>query len=196
MNAKDILKQVESEIFNLRNLGEIEIYFGEYINDFFNVYLSDINEIEVEYSGKHIKVTLPSSVNDMKDNLLSRYIMQGFSKLYLNINESKNMKKKLVKLTESDLHRIIKESVKNVLKESDYDYRKGKWNGYELTSAIYDAYEYLNNKFGNVLFRAMENEFKDDELVNLIAERYEEFKKSLIYYMKDGDKTLYDDMEQ
>ena len=31
------------------------------------------------------------------------------------------MKKKLIRLTESDLHRIVKESVKRVLKENEWD---------------------------------------------------------------------------
>lgn len=34
-------------------------------------------------------------------------------------NESKNMNKKLIRLTESDLHRIVKESVNRVLKENN-----------------------------------------------------------------------------
>ena len=39
-------------------------------------------------------------------------------------NESKNMNKKLIRLTESDLHRIVKESVRRVLKESDNNLRE------------------------------------------------------------------------
>ena len=35
-------------------------------------------------------------------------------------NESANMNRKLIRLTESDLHRIVKESVNRILKESDY----------------------------------------------------------------------------
>ena len=41
-----------------------------------------------------------------------------------NKNESKNMNKKLIRLTESDLHKIVKESVKSALREVyyiDYD---------------------------------------------------------------------------
>ena len=36
-------------------------------------------------------------------------------------NESKNMNKKLIRLTESDLHRVINESVKRILRESADD---------------------------------------------------------------------------
>lgn len=39
------------------------------------------------------------------------------------------MAKKLIRLTESDLHRIIKESVNNILKENDF-----KPHGYKTTS--------------------------------------------------------------
>ena len=35
-------------------------------------------------------------------------------------NESKNMNKKLIRLTENDLHRIVKESVNRVLRESQF----------------------------------------------------------------------------
>ena len=38
-----------------------------------------------------------------------------------NVTESKNMNKKLIRLTESDLHRIVKESVEKILSESEYD---------------------------------------------------------------------------
>ena len=35
-------------------------------------------------------------------------------------NESKNINKKLIRLTESDLHKIVKESVNRILKESNW----------------------------------------------------------------------------
>ena len=38
------------------------------------------------------------------------------------LNCNTNMNKKLIRLTESDLHRIVKQSVNRVLKESSYDY--------------------------------------------------------------------------
>ena len=36
-------------------------------------------------------------------------------------NESKHMNKKLIRLTEQDLHRIVKESVNRVIKEEHYN---------------------------------------------------------------------------
>lgn len=44
-----------------------------------------------------------------------------WSKKHKSKNESRNMNKKLIRLTESDLHRIVKESVEKILSESEYD---------------------------------------------------------------------------
>lgn len=38
-----------------------------------------------------------------------------------NVTESKTMNRKLIRLTESDLHKIVKESVNKILKESNYN---------------------------------------------------------------------------
>ena len=40
-----------------------------------------------------------------------------FNVKYNKANESRNMNKKLIRLTESDLHRIVKESVNRILSE-------------------------------------------------------------------------------
>ena len=45
-----------------------------------------------------------------------------WSKKHKSKNESKTMNKKLIRLTESDLHRIIKESFNRILKEGYYDF--------------------------------------------------------------------------
>lgn len=44
-----------------------------------------------------------------------------WSKKHKAKNESKNVNKALIRLTEQDLHRIVKESVEKILKESDYN---------------------------------------------------------------------------
>jgi hypothetical protein len=44
-------------------------------------------------------------------------------------NESKNMNKKLIRLTESDLHRIVRESVQRILKETRLDYDEDNFSG-------------------------------------------------------------------
>lgn len=59
-------------------------------------------------------------------------------------NESKNMNKKLIRLTESDLHKIVKESVKRILRESinDYDYF------FAIPNYDYDPNEPWEDKYG------------------------------------------------
>lgn len=58
------------------------------------------------------------------------------------------MKKKLIRLTESDLHRIVKESVKRILNETRLDYDvdnfSGKWNKQNDDNYI-DPEGYLDN---------------------------------------------------
>lgn len=49
-------------------------------------------------------------------------------------NESKNMDKKLIRLTESDLHRIVKESVHKILKETSEYYDSNLDEGVYLSA--------------------------------------------------------------
>ena len=64
----------------------------------------------------------------------------GFGKMYLaskeqdenNVQmESRNMNKKLIRLTESDLHKIVRESVERILKESFLDHHDEDYEGIE-----------------------------------------------------------------
>lgn len=49
-------------------------------------------------------------------------VWKGKNKLGNMMNmESRTMNKKLIRLTENDLHKIVKESVEKILSESDYD---------------------------------------------------------------------------
>ena len=57
------------------------------------------------------------------------------------------MNKKLIRLTENDLHRIVKESVNRVLKES---------NRYAYTLEIDNRYKPLWDKFTNELQAALD----------------------------------------
>ena len=50
---------------------------------------------------------------------------------YFRKNESKNINKKLIRLTEQDLHRIVKESVEKIIKEHDM-YALGRVSGRAL----------------------------------------------------------------
>ena len=52
------------------------------------------------------------------------YVVTVFLPLNFKLDESRRMNKKLIRLTESDLHRIVKESVRRVIKESDNNLRE------------------------------------------------------------------------
>jgi len=64
-------------------------------------------------------------------------------------NESRHMNKKLIRLTESDLHRIVKESVKRVLKEDDT--QNLGINNYDPTN-----YDELNMKIKAIMSKVSE----------------------------------------
>lgn len=107
-----------------------------------------------------------------------------------NLDENKqykintNMNKKLIRLTESDLHRIVKQSVNRVLKESSYDYMNKEYyrlkklylefgkiykesvytNDDDINGGedIHNAYLNLDKAFVN-LFRILREYGKDDK---------------------------------
>ena len=76
------------------------------------------------------------------------------------LNCNKNMNKKLIRLTESDLHRIVKESVNKVLNEvqlneldprtyaSYADKRQAQGQGWKATKGRYAATDAWNNQYG------------------------------------------------
>lgn len=123
--ANDIYKDVLDGIFDLKNSGELEIpilgdeYQVPTQDDFLRAYFQNEHELTVEYKGN--RRVIPCDINTDDDNLLARKIMQGFAKINLNVESKqyRNMnKKQVIRFTESDLHRIIKGSVKKVLKEA------------------------------------------------------------------------------
>ena len=88
------------------------------------------------------------------------------------------MAKKLVRLTEGDLHRIIKESVNRVLNEGNYyeyeeiiDVLNEKFD--ELKRAIYELQEwYLNNvEHGSDMYNSYAGKY-GDEAKKLLSQAY------------------------
>ena len=67
------------------------------------------------------------------------------------------MNKKLIRLTESDLHRIVKESVENILSENEMEegWFGDKWN--QTKSAVGTAF----NKDGGSMGQRLQNERKN-----------------------------------
>ena len=77
--------------------------------DEFSERFPDLNDLEISHK---ISDFLISKITNNK--LFSNKVI-----IHSSINCNLNMNKKLIRLTESDLHRIVKESVKRVLKESN-----------------------------------------------------------------------------
>ena len=73
--------------------------------------------------------------------------------MFIEIKSKNNMKKKLIRLTESDLRRIVNRSVNKVINEGWWgnmrDTLQGAYNGYQASKSASDAYLYkqqLQNK--------------------------------------------------
>ena len=118
------------------------------------------------------------------------------------------MAKKLIKLTESDLHRIIKESVNRILKETRLDYDEYNFSGRHTINndnSYVDDDGYLDNPNEKPYFggdKNLENEYswyyfdKDGVTPNVLGNaRY--FRKGADKYIKkDIDDSLFNrDME-
>ena len=89
------------------------------------------------------------------------------------------MNKKLIRLTESDLHRIVKESVKKVIKEEN-EPSKDYTQYYELFEGLYktvfSAYQKLKATFD---FRELEAmQYSGKELPTIIAGAVESMRES------------------
>jgi len=64
------------------------------------------------------------------------------------------MNKKLIRLTENDLHKIVKESVNKVLKENTNDDTEIRWGKYErlvdqIRNATQELYMTTSNQYAN-----------------------------------------------
>ena len=88
----------------------------------------------------------PQSFMDKAKELYSKTFaeLQESVKKYNNLIKENKMKKQLVRLTESDLNNIIKESVRNILKENQYDFENQTWNMLEQVKACLGADDLCN----------------------------------------------------
>lgn len=84
------------------------------------------------------------------------------------------MNKKLVRLTESNLHRIVKESVSKILKES-YDVmepysfetdRKEQWYQVGYNQGLDDAIEWLKKHINDYIVKGRDIDLMFDDLRN------------------------------
>lgn len=77
------------------------------------------------YSDSDVKLLQQALANFFKSgNFVNPFCENNENNNTKQINCNTNMNKKLIRLTESDLHRIVKESVKKVLKEGVFDSKR------------------------------------------------------------------------
>jgi hypothetical protein len=115
INAHDIFRDVRREIFNLKYKGRLSIpILGSDIevpteDDFLKAYFQSEDKLTVEFNGKKTLVDCNINAND---DMLARCVMHGLAKLQLGkANES------VIRMTGNELHSLIKESVKKIIKE-------------------------------------------------------------------------------
>ena len=116
-----VLRKVSDELYEK---GYNEDIIDNYINNK-NIQLEmDDNSYTFYFNGNIMfSIELFPQLNDIINNA-SNNIIQWFESKIKNVQESKKMaKKQLIRLTEGDLHNIIKESVSKILKEyfDDFD---------------------------------------------------------------------------
>jgi hypothetical protein len=79
----------------------------------------NLQEIVASNSVRGSNASSPQPQGDVA-KVLQNYLIDKQNVENNNIKENKNMNKNKIRLTESQLHRVIKESVKKVLRELDY----------------------------------------------------------------------------
>lgn len=100
------------------------------------------------------------------------------------------MKKQTIRLKESDLNRIVKESVNNIIKEAYDPYKDGGVYG-DLLDDLESAYnDYLDaiNKIQQFFF---EHDDTANDMDNSLAEKYGEEAKNLLVQSYDRISQLF-----
>lgn len=113
ISAHDIFKQVKDQVFYLRELGELSVPIGEYIDDKLTAYWQDDKNITVEFKGK--KKLIPCDIHSKNYDYIARCIMQGFAQIYLNKNESNEhcelSKENMMEAMEKVISQLVNEGI-------------------------------------------------------------------------------------
>ena len=122
ISADVIFRKVKDEIFNLKNLGELEVpivandYTVPTEDDILKAYWQNEDKITVAYKGK--KRLIPCPIRTKNDDYIARCIMQGFAQIVLNRNESKEgktfSKKDALHVMENTITRLVNEGIMDV----------------------------------------------------------------------------------
>ena len=119
-----VLRKVSDELYDK---GYDENVIDKYINNRY-IQLEMNNDGYTFYNNNNIMFHIESfpQLNDVIDNA-SNNMIQWFENKLNNVQENKNMaKKQLIRITENDLRKIIKESVSRILNEQAFSYEELK----------------------------------------------------------------------
>lgn len=135
MIFKELSKRIRTKIGNARKTDGIITLedIGTVLKDF-----EDFMNNNLAQYNKEVKIDFTDNVPQQDPNDVPFEITN-----LQNNNESKNMNKKLIRLTESDLHRIVKESVNRILKEYSDDY--GIESDYDFYGTYGNPSQYIRN---------------------------------------------------
>ena len=144
MNIATVLNNMafnmKSELKNAKSIGGT-ITMSE-INDLFATLENQINNSLSQVTNQRIVIELGDNYENVCDKV-ARNTPQDNNQLNCNLN----MNKKLIRLNELDLHRIVKESVKQTLNETRL--QQGSLNPSDAMEMLYgEIYNMLRRKFG------------------------------------------------
>lgn len=116
----------EKDAINALNSGKIVVYSSHPIKN--GTFVTPSKMEAISYAGNHKIYTITANLNDIAwiDPAQGQYANT-------NITENKKYMKKIIRLTESDLHRIVKKSVNRILKEHHWDDKDFDEDDYDET---------------------------------------------------------------
>ena len=146
-----------SSIYDPMNYREVEDFVDDEEDGSYKDWMDEVGYEGVTNNDSiyNIKGDFYDLANKQREHLLNRQ-----TKPWLH-NESKMTNKKLIRLTEGDLHRIVKESVKRILNERKPLYTNGDAETAKLGSDAYDDYVYHYDNNGNKVRHNWETDIRD-----------------------------------
>lgn len=144
----------------------------DYIGDFYEGFKL------VKLNGKFYRLDTSGRLYNINEN--KEY------KISKNMSKNKNMKNKLIRLTEGDLHRIIKESVNKVLKESAWnsiDDEYDEYGDYRYVGRIASYYDDEDNMYDDWTW-TYSDDINDDDFVGEVYELTPEDSRELDYWLR------------
>ena len=203
LTAKEIYNDVKMHIFDLMRKGEMDIVFGDYIHQVFNVYLKGEHTVEVEYFGDSVRESFKDINNE---DVLARAIMRGFARLYLNKdkkNEGKmhNRGKRKIAIREGEFNKVITSAVMEALNEvGDTPEGQQKLGALHARKVINNPatnqadYESNLNDYSNIhtYARKQREKYGDDhdELGNVTNDRFTDYANGYVDYLNSHMNDL------